>query len=92
MRKHDCDIALADMKEDEKKEERYTGDDVRVEHRNVVQEGDGLLALTSHIVDADGCNCADYCGNGGCNQGDDHCVFDGMHQRTRSLHVAGEQI
>ena len=52
----DADSYGAIMKEDEEQEQRNTGDDIRVQHRNIVQKRNSLLALTSHIVDTDSCN------------------------------------
>ena len=54
MRQHNCRIALADVQEDEEQEERDTRDDIWVDERYVVEEGDGLARLAAHVVDADG--------------------------------------
>ena len=54
------------MQEHEEQKERYAGYDVRVEHRDVVEEGDGLLAPSLHVVYA-------YCRDGPEHGGHDSC-------------------
>ena len=85
-------ISLAHVQEDEEQEERHTGDDVRVQHRDVVQEGDGLLAASLHVVDSDSCDGAEYGGHNGRDECDDQGVLDCRHQRSASLHVTSEEI
>ena len=92
MGKYHGHIALTDVEEHEKQEERHTGDDVRIEHRDVVQECDHLLAATSHVMESDGCNGAERCRYDCSDEGDKEGVLDGSHERTCALHVACEKV
>ena len=92
MCQHDGQISLADVQEHEEEEERHTGDDVRIEHRDVVQESHGLLSLASHVVDAYGGYCTEQGRYRSGYEGDHESVLDCKHERACSLHCAGEQI
>ena len=92
MRENYCHIALTDVQEHEEQEERHTRDDVRIEHRDIVQERDRLLSAASHVMDADSGYRAQDGSENGSNQSDDQSVLDSTHQRACSLHVACKQV
>ena len=92
MRKYHSRIALAYVQEYEEQEQRYTCDDVRVEHRDVVHEGYGLLCLASHVVQTYGCDGSENRRYRSGDNGYEKGVLDGKHKGTASLHVTGEQV
>lgn len=52
--KDDRDVSLRNPESDEHQEQGDTGDDVRIQHRDVIEEGDDLLLAVAHVEDADG--------------------------------------
>ena len=71
-------------------EQRYTGDDVGVDHRHRVQQAHHLTTAGTHVIDTDRGQSAQYRRAHRSNQRNDHRVPDGAVQ-TR-VRLAGEQV
>ena len=92
MCEHYGHIALADVEEYEEQEEGNTRDDVRVEHRDVVEKSHCLLCLSSHVVDSDGSHTSEESGYHGGYKGNDEGVLNRLHEGIGSLHVSCEEV
>ena len=77
---YDGGVALCHSERYEEYEERYTCDDVGVEHRYVVHEVDDLTLLAVPLVDADGCHGAEEGGDGCCHDCDEERALDGAYE------------
>lgn len=84
-----CGESLRYAEADEQQEQRHTGDNVCIHHRDGIGEVHYLPCARAQIEDADGCNAAQRRTGGGGKQGNGECVPDGIHQRV--VHPARKQ-
>ena len=94
----ECDVgqnhgqeALADVQEHEEKEKRDTGDDVRIEHRDIVQKLNSLLPASLEIEYSDSGNRPQKGGNGSCRKSYEDSVPACIHQCGPSRDISREQ-
>ena len=92
MGKDDRQIALRDTQEDEQQEQRYTGDDVGVDHRDVVQEGHHATLAAVQVIDADGGDRSQDRSHDRGGKGDQQRILDGRQKSGGILHAAVEEI
>ena len=84
-----CGESLRYAEADEQQEQRHTGDNVCIHHRDGIGEVHYLPCARAQIEDADGCNAAQRRTGGGGKQGNGECVPDGIYQRV--VHPARKQ-
>ena len=75
--------ALADVQEHEEQEERHAGDDVRIEHRDVVEKLQPGFLPSVHIVDTDGGKGTEYCRDSRGHEGNDKRILKCFQQGSR---------
>ena len=92
MGQDDGQEALPHMKENEQQKERHTRNNVRVDHRNAVQETDGSALAAAQVMDADGRHRAQQGRHKGRRHGDEQGVLDRGQQGGVALHVSSEQV
>ena len=88
MGKYDGQVTLAEMQEHEKQEQRYTGYDIRIDHRDAVEEGDGLPAASAHIVNSYRRHSSQQRGNQSCHDCYEEGIFNRGKQRSRTAHLS----
>ena len=87
MGEDDRRVSLADSEEYEKKEQGYTGDDIRIDHRKVVQEGHRLAPAALEIIDTNGSHSPEESGHKGGGHRNDYRIDKGGIKRSATFEL-----